>query len=949
MPNNESTMKWKVDVGKLKAAMQDAKRSIQLANAEFKTATAGMDKWSKSTEGLEAKIKQLNQTLPAQKSILAELEKQYDLVAENQGETSKEAQNLKLQIEKQKAEIVKTESSISKYNDQLADLKAKEAEADSATGQLTKTISDQEKELTDLKKQYQDAVLKFGEGSDEAKELAKQIDGLSGDLVENKKKLSDAEKAADGLDHSMTDLAEAEDDAGKEADKAAKGGFTVMKGALADLVSKGIQVAIEGLKNLAKYGAEAWQEWDEGADIITAKTGATGAAAKELEKAYKNVSKQVVGSYSEIGGAIAEINTRFGSTGDELEELAVQFLKFSKLNNTDVTGSIDSVQSAMAAWNMDAEDVGTMLDILNKVGQETGASVDSLADAMKTNAPALQEMGFSAEDAATFLGNMDKNGVDASSTMGALKKALQTAAKEGKPMNEALADMEDALINATSETDAINKATKLFGKSSAASIAKAVRSGRLSFKQLGRSMDEFKGNVENTFEATQDAPDKFALAIQGVRTDIAEMVGSLMQKYAPQIESIISKGKDLIGGLFSTISGVIDFLIENGDTVIAILTGIGAALLAFKAVSAISSAISLFTTLFTTIKTGTGIMAAFNAVGMANPIALIAAAVAGLIAAFAILWKKSEAFRKFWIDLWNKIKEVALAVWDAIKKVWETVSTWFKEKVIEPVKKFFTGLWDGIKNVAKTCWEAVKGVWTAVSTWFKEKVVDPVKNFFTGMWDGLKNGAKAAWDGIKSVFGAVADWFKNIFSKAWEAVKKVFSTGGKIFEGIKDGIVSAFKKVVNAIIRGINKVIALPFNAINAVLRKIRDISILGITPFSWISELNVPQIPELRRGGVLRRGQVGLLEGDGAEAVVPLEQNKKWIAAVVKGMLDEINMTDVKGAVGNQLAGIKNTSMTQTVTFNQTINSPKALDRLTLYRQTNSLLFNAKVRMANV
>ena len=81
MPNNESTMKWKVDVSKLKAAMQDAKRSIQLANAEFKTATAGMDKWSKSSEGLEAKIRQLNQTLPAQKAILADLEKQYDLVA----------------------------------------------------------------------------------------------------------------------------------------------------------------------------------------------------------------------------------------------------------------------------------------------------------------------------------------------------------------------------------------------------------------------------------------------------------------------------------------------------------------------------------------------------------------------------------------------------------------------------------------------------------------------------------------------------------------------------------------------------------------------------------------------------------------------------------------------------------------------------------------------------
>lgn len=947
MPKNESTMKWKVDVAQLKAAMQDAKRSIQLANAEFKTATAGMDKWSKSTDGLEAKIKQLNQTLPAQKTILAELQKQYDLVAENQGETSKEAQNLQLQIEKQKAVIAKTESDIAKYNGQLGDLKTKQAEADSATGKLTKTIADQEEEMAKLKKAYADSVLQYGEGSEEAKELAKQIDDLSGELKDNKKKLSDAEKAADGLDKSMEDLAESTDDAGDEADKAAKGGFTVMKGALADLVAKGIEKAIEGLKNLAKYAGKAWQEWDEGADLITAKTGATGDAAKDLEKSYKNVSKQIVGSYDEIGNAVGEVNTRFGVSGKELEELSVLFLKFAKLNKTDVSGSIDSVQSAMAAWNLDAEDAGTMLDILNKVGQETGASVDGLADSLKTNAPALQEMGISVEDAATFLGNLDKNGVDASTTMSALKKALQNAAKEGKPMNQALSDMEEELKGATSETDAINKATKLFGKSAGASIAKAVRSGRLSFKDLGRSMEEFKGNVQDTFEATQDAPDKFALAIQGIKTDLAEMVSDLMQKYAPQIETIIGKGKDLIGGLFSVISGVIDFLIENGDTVIAILTGIGTALLVFNVVTTIAKLVSLFQTFFAVIKAGEGIMAAFNVVMNANPIALIAAAVAGLIAALVVLWNKSEKFRQFWIDMWNKIKEVALAVWEAIKKVWETVANFFKEKVIEPVKNFFTGLWDGIKSAAKAAWDAVKKVWEVVSNWFKDKIIDPVKKFFTGMWDGLKNGAKAAWEGIKSVFGGIADWFKNIFSKAWNAVKKVFSTGGKIFEGIKDGIVKAFKAVVNAIIRGINKVIALPFNAINAVLEKIRDVSILGFEPFSWIKTFNVPQIPELRRGGVLKRGQVGLLEGDGAEAVVPLEHNRKWIAAVVKGMLEEMNVDGVKNAVGSKLAGISGS--TQTVTFNQVINSPKAVDRLTLYRQTNSLLFTAKVRMANV
>ena len=58
------------------------------------------------------------------------------------------------------------------------------------------------------------------------------------------------------------------------------------------------------------------------------------------------------------------------------------------------------------------------------------------------------------------------------------------------------------------------------------------------------------------------------------------------------------------------------------------------------------------------------------------------------------------------------------------------------------------------------------------------------------MWDKIKSGASAAWDGITSVFGVVVDWFREKFSAAWQAVKDVFSTGGKIFDGIKDGIVS---------------------------------------------------------------------------------------------------------------------------------------------------------------
>lgn len=160
--------------------------------------------------------------------------------------------------------------------------------------------------------------------------------------------------------------------------------------------------------------------------------------------------------------------------------------------------------------------------------------------------------------------------------------------------------------------------------------------------------------------------------------------------------------------------------------------------------------------------------------------------------------------------------------------------------------------WDDIKNAASQCWEWIKSVWSKAGEWFNNTIVQPIKNFFSGMWDGLKNGARNAWEGIKSIFSTVTTFFKDIFTKAWTAVKTVFSVGGKIFDGIKDGIVNAFKTIVNSIIKGINKVVSIPFNAINTALQKVKSIDILGAKPFNFIHTISVPQIPMLAKGAVI-------------------------------------------------------------------------------------------------
>ena len=233
-----------------------------------------------------------------------------------------------------------------------------------------------------------------------------------------------------------------------------------------------------------------------------------------------------------------------------------------------------------------------------------------------------------------------------------------------------------------------------------------------------------------------------------------------------------------------------------------------------------------------------------------------------------------ELFGSIWqtiSDIFYNIGVIASGCWEIIKRVWAIVSEWFNVHVVQPVSNFFSNLWNGIKNAAVTAWNAIKSFLAPIVNWFNANIIQPLSNFFSNLWNGFKEKARAAWEGVKQVFSKVAEFFGNIFRNAWAGIVKVFSIAGEIFTDIKDGVVTAFKWVVNGIINGINKVVAVPFNAINGVLRWLRDITIVGIQPFSGIKEINVPQIPNLAEGGMLNAGTMFVAGEAGAEVVAQI------------------------------------------------------------------------------
>lgn len=335
------------------------------------------------------------------------------------------------------------------------------------------------------------------------------------------------------------DLTEAAQPAGAAAGKVAGASMSEAIGkkmnSAGTAMTKGLTAPIMAVGTAS---VAAWRSVDEGLDTIVQKTGASGEALDDMSQILRNLTTTIPTDFATAGTAIGEVNTRFGVTGQALEDLSAQFIKFAELNGTDVNSSIDSVQAAMAAFGLEAEDAADVLDILNKAGQNTGVPMDKLAQSLLTNSTALQEMGFGINTSIGFLSSLEKSGVDSSAVMTGLKKALQNATKDGVSMSDALADLQEQMANASTDTEAAQAAMELFGAKAGPAIAQAVEDGRLSFDELTNTVTDWGDSVSTTFEDTQDPLDQFQTTMNELKLVGADLVDAA----APLIT-------DVLGGL----------------------------------------------------------------------------------------------------------------------------------------------------------------------------------------------------------------------------------------------------------------------------------------------------------------------------------------------------------------------------------------------------------------
>ncbi len=296
--------------------------------------------------------------------------------------------------------------------------------------------------------------------------------------------------------------------------------------------------------------------------------------------------------------------------------------------------------------------------------------------------------------------------------------------------------------------------------------------------------------------------------------EITEKIASI--DWQPLINALTQIGTTVGTIALNILSGLVDifkWLTEN-PIVAEILLAIA---LAITVVSTVLGILSSVMGILTPIATGLGV----SMTSLILPILGIIAVMAIVIAIVILV-----------VSNWEWLSQKATEIFNAIA---DTVSQW-----VENIVQFFQNLWQGICNI-----------FSGIGQWFSDRfnnAVEGIKNAFSS----VGNFFSGIWQGICNIFGNVANWFGNIFSEAWQTVQNVFNAGGKIFDGIKEGIASTFKNIVNSIIRGINSVVAIPFNAINTALRALRNLDLWGWQPFSWLGTINVPQIPTLAKGGVL-------------------------------------------------------------------------------------------------
>lgn len=338
-----------------------------------------------------------------------------------------------------------------------------------------------------------------------------------------------------------------------------------------------------GAGALFKVGASFDTEFDK----IRVGTGATGDALGGLEESFKDVARTVPASFGDIGTAIADLNTRTGLTGDDLESLTGQFLNLSRITGTDTKGNIETLTRTFGDWGIATEDQEGALDKLYRAGQASGVGVDVLGQKIVQFGAPLRNLGFSFEESTALMAKFDKEGVNTEGVMSGLKIGVGKLAKAGEDVPETFNRIVGEITKMGPGTEATALAIELFGQRAGPDLADAIAGGKFELAGMLEAIENGEDTINTAAKDTESFGEKWLLfknkvlvGLEPLATKVFEGVGRAMDKLSGWWETngpaIISKVQDVALAVGDFVSGALTVLSawwgENGPAIIGKVT-----------------------------------------------------------------------------------------------------------------------------------------------------------------------------------------------------------------------------------------------------------------------------------------------------------------------------------------------------------------------------------------
>ncbi len=730
---------------------------------------------------------------------------------------------------------------------------------------------------------------------DAVKETKEKLETLKTAAEQAEKALNDGTISKDQYDALQREIIETENELKRLEEQANQSATALQKISATGEKLKDVGSNIEGagkkllpvtatVTALGTASVKTAADFEAAMSKVAAVSGATGSDLEALSKKAREMGSKTKFSASEAAEAMNYMAMAGWKTEDMLSGIE-GVMNLAAASGEDLATTSDIVTDALTAFGLSAQDSGHFADVRAAASSNANTNVSMMGETFKYCAPIAGALGFSVEDTAEAIGLMANAGIKSTQAGTSLRTIMTNLSGEVKICGENIGEVTVATTNADgsmrdlsailadcrvafsglSESEKAAAAESLVGKNAMSGFLALMNAGEGDIAKLSGAIDNCNG-------AAQSMADTMNNNLEGqltiLKSQLQELAISFGEILLPAVKSIVS----FLQGFINVLNSLPDGMKQTIVTIALVAAALGPVLIIIgKVISAVGTIMTIVPKVAGVIKTVQGAFAALNATMLANPIVLIIAAIAALVAAFIYLWNTNEEFRQFWIDLWEDIKEIAVAVWEGLKEffsaAWEAIRT-TAETVWNAIAGFFTGLWEGIKNVfttvvnaissfLSTAWNTIQmvatTVWTAISTFFST-IWNGIKTVVTTVVTAISTFLTTSWNTIKTAITTVLNAIKTVFSTVWNAIKNVVTT---VINGIKNtittvwnGIKNTVATVVNAIEttvstafssmwNGIKNTISGIYNTIkNGFTNAVNFIKNLAASAFSWGADI---------------------------------------------------------------------------------------------------------------